>query len=152
MMKPTPEIIELARKLYDAGHRQEIQEGDWVKCDVYKGIHLVCSAYREWVVLNELGHVFEKDCIPIPDLSTCLRWLKGKTDFRVELWGHQRRETWICRWEGGLGGATKWKEAPTPEEACMKAMLKILEGEADQQRKDDEWEAIRPDPQEEGDK
>jgi len=143
----TPEIIELAKQIWKKGWRQDIREGDW---------YMVKGHWRPALSTAEMGGATVaqqgEGLVPIPDLSTCLWWLKGKTDFRVELWGHQRRETWICRWEGGLGDATKWKEAPTPTEAAYLAMIKILEGEADQQRKDDEWEAIRPDPQEEGDK
>jgi len=129
-MKPTDKVVKLACQLYDAGYPQEIQEGDWVKCDVYKGIHLVCSAYREWVVLNELGHVFEKDCIPIPDLSTCLRWLEEYlVQLRVKVIAKEFLADelgWKCRWF-----KDRWWniEADTPEEACMLAMLKILGGE-----------------------
>ena len=124
-MKPTDKVVKLACQLYDAGHRQEIQEGDWVKCDVYKGIHLVCSAYREWVVLNELGHVFEKDCIPIPTLSQCLRWLTENGDpDEIDLapYGNIWRIHYDCF-------TYTHAEAPTPEEAAMLAMIKILKGE-----------------------
>ena len=122
-MKPewiTDVVIELARKLKEAGYRKEITVGDWVAHPENIAI---------WLVKYGTDKIWASKYIPIPDLSTCLRWLKGKTDFRVELWGHQRRETWICRWEGGLGDVTKWKEAPIPEEAAYLAMIKILKGE-----------------------
>ena len=153
-MKPTPEIIELAKQIWKKGWRQDIREGDW---------YMVKGHWRPALSTAEMGGATVKQqgggLIPIPDLSTCLRWLDNQ-GYLLRLYQGTKKEelgNWIIWLKHRDSDPFKAEShipayAPTPEEACMLAMLKILEGEADQQRKDDEWEAIRPDPQEEGDK
>jgi len=141
----TPKIIELARKLYDAGHRQEIRYGDWYWDEIDNECHLFYHG-------ETLKEFYGEDAtgIPIPTLTEILDWLLNKTGFLSILTAHiDRKYRWACVYNQNIGDST---EAPTPTEAAYLAMIKILEVEAEQQRKDDEWEAIRPDPQEEGDK
>ena len=150
-MKPewiTDNLLELAKRLHELGYRKEIREGDWY-------------IWGKDVILRvtNIGK-FPEQAHPIPTLTQCLDWLrKWAIGYNLELpdlmaddyFDHGVAEyKWICQW--GPSGVEDWTKADTPTEAAYLAMLKILEVEAEQQRKDDEWEAIRPDPQEEGDK
>jgi len=125
-MKSTPEIIELARKLYATGYRQEITYGTFYGYKDRLGDGVDVWPYPDSP--KDINVDGWEDFIPIPTLTDCLDWL--------EYHGHEPHiippfhsidsslsHEWLC---GANGEKT---EAPTPEEACMKAMLKILEGE-----------------------
>jgi len=117
-MKPTPEMVELARKLHDADYRQEIQEGDWC----LTGKASVTPLLWQWKdkTLPKL--------IPIPSLSSCLVFIHDKVkSFAIVSpyeTGGFKQKGWVCEW----GGEPEYTEADTPEESVMMAMLKILEG------------------------
>jgi len=119
-MKPTPEIIELAKQIWKKGWRQDIREGDW---------YMVKGHWRPALSTAEMGGATVaqqgEGLVPIPDLSQCLRWLTENGDpDEIDLapYGNIWRIHYDCF-------TYTHAEAPTPEEACMKAMLKILEGE-----------------------
>ena len=122
----TPEIVELARKLKDAGYRQEIREGDWYLFSSTK------KAMRDVLCLHsgtkpiDLSAVDKyTTIIPIPDLSTCLAWLRNEVvDPCVEL---SVDNMWVCRITIGTDFIANCDY--TPLEACYLAMIKILGGE-----------------------
>ena len=115
-MKPewiTDEVVRLAKQLYDAGYRKEIQEGDWC----LTGKASVTPLLWQWKdkTLPKL--------IPIPDLSTCLAWLRNEVvDPCVEL---SVDNMWVCRITIGTDFIANCDY--TPLEACYLAMIKILE-------------------------
>jgi len=124
-MKPTPEMVELARKLHDAGYRQEIQEGDWC----LTGKASVAPLLWQWKdkTLPKL--------IPIPSLSQCLRWLDNQGYLLRLYQGTEKGElgNWIIWLKHRDSNPFKAEShipayADTPEETCMLSMLKILEG------------------------
>jgi len=114
-MKPTPEMVELARKLHDAGYRQEIQEGDWLI--TASGIQLVTGIGGDYLFTKRDQYLKSRMRV-IPSLTDCLEWLEEYDEFYIL---------------SGIGDGTvcKTKSASetgkTREEATMLAMIKILE-------------------------
>ena len=138
-MKSTPKIIELARKLYATGYRQEIEIGIWVTCDA--GTGMVVQIFKDDgsghgdsadVRVSQVSYYEEllNGFIPIPSLSTCLAFLrKWAVKHHLELPDliADDEHGWTCQW--GASGIHDWTYATMPKEAAMLAMLKILEGE-----------------------
>ena len=112
----TPRVIELAKKLYEAGYRQEIQEGDWY-LDRSLMDRLICSDQN----LTQENQT--KDFIPIPSLIQALDWLeeKGLIEFYFLKCKREEKHNWILR-------ADLYPEikAQSKLEACLSAMLKVM--------------------------
>ena len=119
----TPEIIELARKLYAAGYRKEIGEGDWCLNGMNDPRIILADEHLvKFIERNNLEYY-----IPIPTLTEILDWLLNKTGFLSILTAHiDRKYRWACVYNQNIGDST---EAPTPTEAAMLAMIKILGGD-----------------------
>ena len=113
----TDTVIALAKKLHEAGYRQEIQEGDWY-LDRSLMDRLICSDQN----LTQENQT--KDFIPIPSLIQALDWLNkhSKHGYYV-LSLVVEGDHWVC----GFGPIVE--SAPTPLEACLEAMLKVMEKE-----------------------
>lgn len=112
-MKPTKEIIGLAKKLYELGYRQEIEYGDWF-------VNPGDACY-----LNDHHHtVVSSIPIVVPSLEDGLKWLKEHcTTFDIT--GDSYGATWVSLWN-----KTKCivdVNANPPHEAVLKAMVKVLE-------------------------
>ena len=126
-MKPTPEIIELARKLYAAGYRKEIEQGDWFFNAAFNEDHLwIYSTPRQEV------YVKDNDNIPIPTLTDCLDWLRERVGyFSLQPYFREREPGFepIVGWKIYIQhNPLSWKTyGDTPLEAAMLAMIKILE-------------------------
>ena len=120
-MKPIPKIIELARKLYAAGYRKEIEQGDWFFNAAFNEGHLwIYSTPRQEV------YVKDNDNIPIPTLTQCLDFIESKGFYAISDAGDSYR---YCRWKLPLNSFWKYQKAETRLEAAMLAVLKILGGE-----------------------
>jgi len=132
-MKPIPKIIELARKLYAAGYRQEIQKGDW-----YVFIDEIVlwpeDVSRQETTINRRGWPMPplSDCTPIPTLTHCLDWLRERVGyFSLQPYFREREPGFepIVGWKIYIQhNPLSWKTyGDTPLEAAMLAMIKILE-------------------------
>lgn len=111
MIKFTPKEIVLCKQM--AGkYKKEIKYGDWY------------VNYDEEVRLKEFfGDGYrEEDCIPLWTISDCLEFLQEKVD-EIELWRHGRNlNKWLYRLNNH-----RWNDGKTPLEACLKAVLAVLE-------------------------
>ena len=120
-MKPewiTDKVIDLAKRIHELGYRQEIQRGDWF-CYEHSKRTFLCNRTPP-ISLDE-----QKDmtAFPIPDLSTCLAWLRNEVvDPCVEL---SVDNMWVCRITIGTDFIANCDY--TPLEACYLAVIKILE-------------------------
>ena len=113
----TDNVIDLAKRLHELGYRKRISYGDWY---IPEGLSLTClhTDLRYYIPESD-NHV------PIPTLSQCLRWLTENGDpDEIDLapYGNIWRIHYDCF-------TYTHAEAPTPEEAAMLAMIKILKGE-----------------------
>ena len=130
-MKPIPKIIELARKLYAAGYRKKMREGDWGIYDnqlilILKASNSYLQAFYDDKILSTIeANLPIEDCIPIPTLTNCLTWL-AENGHHPELWHHKAVGEWVCQCNPPR---SLQKSAPTPTEAAYLAMIKILEEE-----------------------
>ena len=133
-MKPTPEIIELARKLNKLGWTKEITKGDWyLRKDNNYGTGW--SPPFLWQYQSPLLKQEGIEYASIPSLSQCLRWLRDKIPIRfiVSLECPKEDEGEVdCLLDDPLSTDFKPPSShslgDTPEEAAMLAVLKILEG------------------------
>ena len=132
-MKPTPEMVELARKLYDAGYRQEIRYGDWyllcrILCGHIQDEEIFLCTEKKLHITKQEKQVWKSQAIPVLSLSTCLRWLEEKTGETPVDMPTLRCDkisvgnVWICWIDKG-----EYYVGDTPEEAVMTAMIKTLE-------------------------
>ena len=126
-MKPewiTDNLIDLARKLYNAGYWKEITKGTWY-------IH-PSGEIELWPYIDspeDINVIDHEDLIPIPTLTDCLSWLDIKTNNRG-MWLVIEDEKYLLRrWSGYYWDDLA--EAPTPTEAAYLAMIKILEASDD---------------------
>ncbi len=123
-MKPTKEIIELAKKLNDLGYKKEIKYGDWYTFDNGKvQIHI----YNE--LPSELfGEERSKDFIPIPSISDGLAWLtKNTTRFDIEFESGFCPTITIIPLPQTNESLEKIDDIKNPHEVVLKAMVKVLE-------------------------
>ena len=107
-MKPTKEIIELAKKLHELGYRQVIKNGDWM----IGSLGYLCLWSGDAPPINSVSH---NECLPIPSLEDGLEWLKENDQYYVLLdsVSLKTRSTYVV--------------AKTPHEAVLKSMIKVLE-------------------------
>ena len=131
-MKPewiTDRVIDLAKRLNELGWRKEIREGDWYLFSSTKKTmrDVLCL----WSGNGEFPKVDKYTTItPIPDLSTCLRWLMRTGYVQIVSISHDKeRARWDC-----YAGKEEYNEIAMtsmncPEEVAMLAMIKILGGE-----------------------
>lgn len=124
-MKPTQEIVELARKLKELGYDKKHDYGDFVSTE--HGVCVVSEAYkileRDGLEVTLPGG-WTKDAvevIPIPSLEQALDWLSGKFE-ALEVWVNTKNYRWYCRWKN-----EHFTWGKTPHEACLKAMIKVLQ-------------------------
>lgn len=104
-MKPTKEAIELAKRLYELGYRQEIEVGEWVYSPHRKvNPLLIVSIDGKWLQINRMGSLRHYQCIPIPSLETTLDWLRERGSPLVE----------------------------KPREASLRSMVKLIEEKNEQ--------------------
>ena len=137
-MKPTKEIIELAKQLYEKGYRQKFKNGNWeiwIKFDGNTG------ESKEKVVLNHPdikrnGGVYEVDMecaysrtdIPIPSLDDGLKWLKEHAVQGEPSVSAYDDDKWECCYHYDFDEAEpRVIKADTPHETVLKAMIKVLE-------------------------
>jgi hypothetical protein len=108
-MKFNKEEISLCKQIAEK-HRKEIKYGDWF---LNEGGFAKVWPYR---------HNCERtDVIPLWTISDCLEFLQKKEDV-IELVVTGKHLRWFCRW-----GNRKMRSGKTPLEACLKAVLAVLE-------------------------
>ena len=116
-MKFTKEEISLCKQVAEK-HRKEIEYGGWY---LTKG-EVRNNADSKWVA-NE----FSQACIPLWIISDCLKFLREKSwNAVIELWSTGRDDKWLCRLNHEV---SQWWSGKTPLEACLKAVLAVLEEE-----------------------
>lgn len=129
-MKFTPEEIKLCKAIAEK-HRKEIKFGLWV---LYKGQEqLVVDYFRHKTESTRLDlygltrYVFETEITPLWQIPDCLEWL-------YERYEEVGVESLLDYWEASAYLHRKVKDAEvidakgkTPLEACLKAVLAILE-------------------------
>ncbi len=126
-MKPTKEIIRLAKKLKDFGYKQEIKEDGWF---ISQGVFYSVST----IYYNDRGEpvrvgVWDGDhkmlwfgingIIPIPSLEDGTLWLTKQTEDTVVVSFNKYGSSLIF----GL----LLSQAETPHEAVLKAMVRVME-------------------------
>ena len=122
-MEFTKEEISLCKQVAER-HRKEVEYGDWfiMPADphLFPTILEASPAHKLWK--SEIN----KKAIPLWTMSDCLEFLQEKTDEVdvIELWRTGKKLKWFCRLENH-----KWKAGKTPLEACLKAVLAVLEEE-----------------------
>ena len=133
-MKPTKEIIELARKLHELGYRQEIERWDKVfvpcKNDFHTVIEIVDVSVESgikspWFKLSDGTDRRRVNIIPIPSLSQALDWLREhRGKYCTPDLMSDEKDGWVCHYGDSQGDFTI---ADTPHEAVLRAMIKVLE-------------------------
>jgi len=111
MMKFTKEEISLCGQVAEK-HRKPIKYGDWYE-------------FRGNIYLITVKHEPEMHDVSISlwTISDCLEFLREKKEV-IELWRAGRGSNWICRIK-----SQKWWKGKTPLEACLRAVLAVLEEE-----------------------
>lgn len=113
MSKFTASEIALCKKIAEY-EKREIVYGDWFLLNN----KLTLCAYSN----DGWRKRMEENIIPLWTLSDCLAWLSQKEGV-IEVWRTGITLKWICRLKNH-----KWRRGKTPLEACLKAILQILEG------------------------
>ena len=135
MIKFTPEEINLCEQIAEK-HRRNLKIGMYVWRKFCKSVQLIYKLDKEdkeiyTVILkgSTRNHLYWNNMeglwlIPLWTISDCLEFLQEKTNEVdvIELWRTGRKLKWFCRLENH-----KWKPGKTPLEACLKAVLAILE-------------------------
>ena len=117
-MKPTKEIIKLAKKLKELGYRQVIKNGDWM----IGSLGFLCLWNGDCPPINPVDHY---EPMPIPSLEDGLLWLKEKQDPKPIGINNLGLGKWTCTHDWDT--LDSHAEADSPHEAVLKAMIKVME-------------------------
>ncbi len=131
-MKLTKEEISLCKQVVEK-YKKEIGKGDWV---YYHGFrYLVEDAWilEDMCPLPEaklVGHaniVEQSECIPLWTISDCLEFLREKCQDHVLLIHDKEDEVEWFLWMDEYEKTQQMGKGKTPLEACLKAVLAVLE-------------------------
>ena len=123
-MKFTKEEISLCKQVAEK-HRKEICKGDCVAVRSYGDLSGK-TEYKVILVDFEFLHKSLDVCFPLWTISDCLEFLNQGNSFKTEL--YNTRWNWYCktkRYE--IGAKEYFARGKTPLEACLKAVLAVLE-------------------------
>ena len=124
-MKPTKEIIELAKRLYKLGYRQELSYGALV----YDGFRKIPLVYDASYLFKKQIEIHPLDFIVIPDLRIGLLFLAvSHTVCLKEIFIDKRRsgKTAYMQWSIKVGNNRTLK-ADDPHEVVLKGIVQVLE-------------------------
>ena len=123
MIKFTKEEISLCKQVVEK-YRKIIKCGEWIlrngKLVLNLDGKLAWSDDGKQDVIITITRKVET--IPLWTISDCLEFLQEKEDL-IELVVTGKHLRWFCRW-----GNRKMRSSKTPLEACLKAVLAMLEG------------------------
>lgn len=126
----TPEVIENSKIIHELGGRVEVEPGDYM-IDESAGIHLLARKVGDggagvFYPRNFIALI--SDFIPIWDSRKCKEWLRGKGYSRYSIYIFNAGEV---RFQPINDATLKVPEfeAPIEDEACQKAVIKVLREE-----------------------
>ena len=119
-MKFTEEEISLCEQIAER-HGKEIKYGDWYYYTITKDCFV--NAPRGTYLSED--EIERKNIIPLWTISDCLEFLRKKVN-EIELWQSRRKPLWFLRVRDYMK-AKRWWKGNTPLEACLKAVLAVLE-------------------------
>jgi len=112
MIKFNKEEISLCKQVAER-YRKKVGWGDWGLVDDQIHLYDVITIGKDTV---------EKGIIPLWTISDCLEFLQEKVGV-IELWRHGRNlNKWLYRLNNH-----RWNDGKTPLEACLRAVLAVLE-------------------------
>lgn len=129
-MKFTPEEISLCKKIA-AKHEGEVEVGDWL--DFENGLYLVTEIVKTpekvdvYVTDFRVAISADDDFIPLWTISDCLEVLREKCQDHVLLIHDKEDEVEWFLWMDEYKKTQQMGRGKTPLEACLKAVLAVLE-------------------------
>jgi len=138
MKEFTKEEISLCKQVAEM-HRTSIKKGAWIIQEERADIPLlVIETISRSVILN-VGYEtkFEaryEDCVLLWTISDCLEFFKKRL-WKIEYWHDSFEIDWMeigiicCVPDPDFVGKTIYRKGKTPLEACLKAVLAVLEEE-----------------------
>jgi len=118
-MKFTKEEISLCKQIAEK-HRKRIVFGIWFH-DLEDPEHL------PFLWCNLTDELKRRSAVPLWTISDCLEFLRGK-GYRVDILETEGRyETFIVKCHGHKTKLVIYQHSNTPLEACLKAVLAVLE-------------------------
>ncbi len=134
MSKPTKEIIELSKKLYELGYKKKLEKGDWFHTQ-YSTEHGVILNDGKIMLMEDRD---DRPDISIPSLEDGLEWLKeqcikneGDGGCFVHVGWSSFDEEWYTQVQYDMNEPDSILDylCNTPHEAVLMAMVKVLESQ-----------------------